>query len=358
MQLSKQQLEVIQSKEPHVIVASCAGSGKTLCLISRYNYLISQGIDPKSIVMITFTNAAAEEMSERLGHPKGAFIGTIHAYANYILLSHGTATNDILEREAFNELFERVNTQKDIVKPIEYLLLDEGQDSTEQQFRFVFEVLKPKNWMIFADWRQSIYRWNGAFPEYLISLSKQPDVTTYELTENYRNSASVLAFAKNIISAAGFNYRDCSIPMRKVTGKVLTDINYNPTAIARTLLESFETNNTEPRDWFVLARTNDLLDELAYIFKKNGVPFDSFKRAQLDNAELNEKMRENTVKLLTIHAAKGLEANNVIVVGQRFYNLEERCISYVAATRARNMLVWTKIPNKKNFQIGTKNWER
>ena len=46
--------------------------------------------------MITFTNAAAEEISERLGQPKGVFIGTIHSYANYLLLSRGEETKDLL----------------------------------------------------------------------------------------------------------------------------------------------------------------------------------------------------------------------------------------------------------------------
>jgi superfamily I DNA/RNA helicase len=61
--------------------------------------------------------------------------------------------------------------------------------------------------------------------------------------------------------------------------------------------------------------------------------------------------------VLTIHTAKGLEANNVIVIGAKFYNLEERCISYVAATRARNALYWTKMPYRKEPRFSTTNWE-
>jgi superfamily I DNA/RNA helicase len=68
-------------------------------------------------------------------------------------------------------------------------------------------------------------------------------------------------------------------------------------------------------------------------------------------------MKANTVKVLTIHSAKGLEANNVIVIGSRFYNLEERCISYVAATRARNRLIWTRVPNKTRKYNKVSNWE-
>ena len=67
-------------------------------------------------------------------------------------------------------------------------------------------------------------------------------------------------------------------------------------------------------------------------------------------------MKENTVKVLTIHTSKGLEADNVIVIGAKFYNTEEKCISYVAATRARNLLVWTRTPQKKKYAVNS--WER
>ena len=74
-------------------------------------------------------------------------------------------------------------------------------------------------------------------------------------------------------------------------------------------------------------------------------------------------MNENTVKVLTIHTAKGLEAKNVVVIGARWNDVEERCINYVAATRAKELLVWTtkktKYARKKktNFGPRTTNWE-
>lgn len=353
MNLSEKQKKIVESNKSKVIVASCAGSGKTTCLISRYRYLAEQGVNPTKIVMITFTNAAAEEISERLGQPKGVFIGTIHSYANYLLLSRGEETKDLLENEAFDKLFERIKAKPECVKPIEHLLLDEGQDSTATQFEFLFDILKPKNWMVFADWRQSVYRWNGAYPDYILGLSRQTDVTTYPLDENYRNADSILNFAKNIILTAGRDYQDTSIPMRGVTGRVSPDIEYNPYAIART----FAGMNGGYGSWFILTRTNAQIDELANIFERMKIPYDTFKRAQLDNKELNKKMKEDTVKILTIHTAKGLEADNVIVVGAKFYNTEEKCVSYVAATRARNRLIWTRAPYNRKSNYRTNNWE-
>lgn len=351
---NEEQLEIIRATEPKIIVASCAGSGKTRCLIGRYQYLIEQGVDPKGIVMITFTNAAAEEISERLGGTRGGFIGTIHSYANYLLRSGGEDTTDILDNEEFDELFPLIKQNPQCIRPVEHLLLDEGQDSTRQHFEFMLDMVQPKNWMIFADWRQSIFRWNGAFPDYIIGLTKRPDVMSYDLYKNYRNGEKILDFAKSIIRLCGWDYNDDSEPMSPERGRVV-EVEYNPSAIAK----SIAAFNAEYGSWFVLTRTNAEIDVITRELAKAGVPYDTFKRAQLDNRELNKKMKENTVKVLTIHTAKGLEADNVVVIGSKFYNVEEKCISYVAATRARKLLVWTRTKNHVKYKPNqVSNWER
>lgn len=353
MELSNKQKQIVQAPESKVLVTSCAGSGKTSCLISRYQHLVDTGVDPSKIVIITFTNAAAEEISERLNYPQKVFIGTVHSYANRLLLSYNEDTTDLLEEEQFDQLFNEIKLKPQCVKPIEHLLLDEGQDSTEQQFEFIFDILQPRNWMVFADWRQSIYRWAGAYPDYIINLAHRADVTTYDLDENFRNAPEILDYARNIIAAAGYEYRDASYPVRGVKGYLNVDLEYSPYAIANTFANSI----TDYGNWFILARTNEQVDEMARALKRKGVPYDTFKRSQLSNKEVNARMHENTVKILTIHAAKGLEADNVIVIGAKFYNVEERCISYVAATRARNKLYWTKVPNRRRPTYGTNNWE-
>lgn len=353
MSLSTAQNEIVNTTADKVVVIAAAASGKTATLVARIQHLLDIGNDPTKIVVITFTNAAAEEIVERLGRPKGLFVGTIHSYANYLLLSHGTDTQDLLEEEQFDKLFNRIKHNPGCIRPVDHLLLDESQDSNEAHFEFLLDMVQPKNYMLVGDHRQSIYRWNGAEPDYLIALAKHPDVTTYELTENYRNGTNILSFAKNIIMAAGYEYRDYSVPMRDIRGKVIPDIEYNPIAIARTIKQYGNFG-----EWFVLTRTNVQLDEIAYYLTKEGVPNDTFKRSELDNKELAEKMKQNTVKVLTIHTAKGLEANNVIVIGAKFFNTEERCVSYVAATRARNQLVWTKMPNRRRAENMTSNWER
>jgi superfamily I DNA/RNA helicase len=300
-------------------------------------------------VVVTFTNSAADEIKSRVKCPKELFIGTIHSYANRVLLKNGENTSEDILNENFDNLLERA-IEQGIEFDIEHLLLDEGQDSNDMQFDFILNTLQPKNWMIFADWRQSIYRFNGAEPENILNLTLESDVKCYSLNENYRNRPEILNFAKDIIVRGGTNYIDNSKPMDLEQGKVY-HLEYSPEAVAKALsqLESGFKN------WFILTRTNAQLNEIIKALEKKGVPCTTFKRADLDHNDFINKMEEDSVKVLTIHTAKGLEADNVIVVGANYYNIEEVCIAYVAATRARQKLFWMNAAKKKKNKF--RNWE-
>ncbi len=96
-QLNKNQKEAVQiTSGPSVILAG-AGSGKTRVLVAKVIYLAKhEKVDPKSIVMITFTNKAAKEMKERIQRlakdpsksPLG-YIGTFHSFCCQILRRDG-----------------------------------------------------------------------------------------------------------------------------------------------------------------------------------------------------------------------------------------------------------------------------
>ncbi len=62
---SSEQLAAL-SAEHHIIVSAAAGSGKTRVLVERYVRLLQAGVDPRSIVAITFTRKAAAEMLGRI----------------------------------------------------------------------------------------------------------------------------------------------------------------------------------------------------------------------------------------------------------------------------------------------------
>lgn len=342
MELNDMQKVVVTTDEPKVLVISAAASGKTAVLTAHLKYLLDKGEDPSKIVCITFTNAAAAVLRERIGNYPSLFIGTVHSYCNKLLLMSGYDTSEIISKENFDELFEIIKGRPQAIKEVNHLLLDEGQDSTEDELFFMLDIVQPKNFMIVADWKQQLYSFRGADSTRLRELSQDWDVMTYDLNKNYRNSSRILSFAKDIIKKNGKQYVDYSIPMRGTEGQVIEG-EFTNSQIAEAIK-----NDGHYNDWFVLCRTNNELSSIKSILEKAGIPCDSFKRAELDAQEFAEAMARDTVKVLTIHTSKGLERKNVVVIGARFYNADERCVSYVAATRAIDKLIWvTNKPKKK-----------
>ena len=103
MELSKAQKEIVDSTSKKIIVDAGSGSGKTRVLTERVRKILNSRTDPRSVVVITFTNMAANELKERLSEIKGSeqcFIGTIHSYANSLLKDSG------LDYEIFSEEYQ------------------------------------------------------------------------------------------------------------------------------------------------------------------------------------------------------------------------------------------------------------
>ena len=345
MNYTEEQKQVIQTEEKKVIVLSSAAVGKTTILAERISHLISKGIKPEDIVAITFTNQAAEEIASRIKNSAGVHISTVHSYCNYLLLCKGIQTSSYLKDEHFDELFELVKKNPQCIQNVKYLIVDEAQDSDELQFEFFLNIINPENWMLIGDPRQSIYCWKGARPDLLLELTDKSDVKTYRLKNNYRNGSIILDFAKRILYPLGPRFVDNSISMVEQRGMVKEVI------LSLNDISQFIKQREDYGKWFILCRTNKELEDAIYALRKAKVPYDSFKQSDLSNKELIKKMKQNTVKVLTIHASKGLENDNVVVIGARFWNDEERRVSYVAATRAKKLLVWTKTPpKKKNYK--------
>jgi DNA helicase-2/ATP-dependent DNA helicase PcrA len=66
LSLNKNQQIAAEYKDKHILVLAGAGTGKTLTIIARAEYLIRKGVDPRRILLLTFTRRAAREMTDRL----------------------------------------------------------------------------------------------------------------------------------------------------------------------------------------------------------------------------------------------------------------------------------------------------
>lgn len=119
----EQKIAVKHIQGPMIILAG-AGSGKTRVLIHKViNLINNHNINPKSIVMITFTNKAASEMQERFTtysqNNKLGFIGTFHSFCARILRQDGKRIG-IPSTFAIYDDYDQEQIIKNIIKNKQY----------------------------------------------------------------------------------------------------------------------------------------------------------------------------------------------------------------------------------------------
>jgi ATP-dependent DNA helicase UvrD/PcrA len=95
--LNEEQRAAVTHKDGPLLVLAGAGTGKTTTLVSRLAWLVSEGVPPERILLLTFTRRAAREMLARtqslLGSSGSGQIvgGTFHSVAYRLIATHAAA---------------------------------------------------------------------------------------------------------------------------------------------------------------------------------------------------------------------------------------------------------------------------
>ncbi|MCP3101708.1 ATP-dependent helicase [Myxococcus sp. K15C18031901] len=114
--LNEEQLRAVEAGDGPVLVIAGAGSGKTRTLTFRVARLLERGVPPDGILLLTFTNKAAREMTRRVVELAGGLAdvrrilgGTFHHAAHVLLRQHAGALGyserfTVLDREDARDL--------------------------------------------------------------------------------------------------------------------------------------------------------------------------------------------------------------------------------------------------------------
>ena len=137
--LNPQQQEAARHGNAPLLIIAGAGTGKTATLVHRVAWLISQGVDPQRVLLLTFTRRAAAEMSRRVdgllrslgqvtpgetGHRlRGGRVwgGTFHAISSRLLRQYGKSIGlgpefTIHDRTDSEDLLNVVRTELGLAK--------------------------------------------------------------------------------------------------------------------------------------------------------------------------------------------------------------------------------------------------
>lgn len=241
----------------------------------------------------------------------------------------------------FDELLRKAEKYfRSINAHVEHVLVDEFQDVGTLEFKFI-EALQAENYFFVGDDWQSIYGFKGGNVEIFMKLITDGIFSVYYLNNNYRNGRQILSVAETIINQVSNKIDKNIVQMCDEEGEVTIDTKGHISQYLRAIKESGEKlNNT-----FILVRTNKELFAMEDRLMDMEIPYTTFKREGMSLQEMRNKLAENTVKLLTVHVSKGLEADNVLLYGnfpivcpRYLNNPEERKVMYVGITRARKSL--------------------
>lgn len=144
--LNPEQRQAVETTEGPVLVLAGAGTGKTRVLTTRIAHILSQGrAYPSQILAVTFTNKAAREMKQRIGHLVGEavegmpWLGTFHSIGVKMLRRHA-------ELAGLRSDFTILDTD-DVIRLIKQLIQAEGLDDKRwpaRQFAMMIDGWKNK----------------------------------------------------------------------------------------------------------------------------------------------------------------------------------------------------------------------
>ncbi|MCS7091803.1 MAG: exodeoxyribonuclease V subunit gamma [Patescibacteria group bacterium] len=198
--LNNEQIQAVTYEGQHLLVLAGAGSGKTKVLTHRAAWFVSEKkINPNNILLLTFTNKAADEMKQRIVSIVGTypfFAGTFHSFCAKVLRKNGRligiSPNFLIydeddQKDAIKEILENLKISNDSYKPSS--IATAISDAKNQ-------MIKPIEYAEFAygDWQETISKVYLAYENYLKNaMALDFDdllIKTVELFENYPNILS------------------------------------------------------------------------------------------------------------------------------------------------------------------------
>jgi DNA helicase IV len=302
-------------------------------------------IKVEGIALETVLENARKDQHERVRNFYELAIPIVEKYVKYCTNKSYLDFNDLISRSA--SLFEN---HKDIAgkykKQFQCILVDEFQDVNKLQVELI-KLMLTRQAQLFCvgdDW-QSIYGFRGSNVGYILDFENHfPKAKVVKLNLNYRSTQNIVGASNEVIKHNKFKIEKELFSSKKSEHKIVV------------YAGNSEDENTE----FCLEKVRELLeegmtnDDILFLYRRSKMYAPYFFRFKNEGIKIQAK---------TIHAAKGLEAKVVFILGltegsggfpdiwleDRIFQVikkanhdllmeEERRLFYVAITRAKDKL--------------------
>ncbi len=395
------QSEFINNTNDYIILNSCAGSGKTRCLILKLKFLIDKyNINGSDLIICSFTRAMANSIKFRIKYHfdkllDGALIGTFHSICYNLIkpIIFGDKTSDLTSHEEILVHTYELIQSNVINLSSKYLIIDEYQDLNIMSQKIINHLLsngKIRGLFLIGDQNQSIYTYynNSDISEWLDKLNKikisqfssgtRPRLTSdfesklnklniqivkpaaegtsavlpsaetnphfefNRLSTNYRSTMDIINLANCFLNEpdqmiSAYTYNKYK-PKLIIFDRWSSEIEY----LCQTIQTYINSNRFKKLGSIgILSRYNKTLEYIEDKLLGMGIGCNYIK--------YNNKIQPYGINLSTIHSAKGLEFDNVYFINCSYNTnptndkiyAEEIRLMYVCLTRARKQLILT-----------------
>lgn len=301
------QLDLIESNmESSMLVAGCAGSGKSIIALHKAQQIIKSGA---SVILIAYTKSLRSFMD----------VGWKDKQLKSYCMYH--------------------NQWKDCDMPTaDYIIVDEIQDFTEIEIREFMNAAK-KCFFFFGDTAQSIYNFTNRPTLTIEQISEMTGIEIMMLYNNYRLPRPVAKITQDYVGVNVQPYRDKVYMSREQDLPSIVSFKSDEEQL-QTLIDMLK--NTDMSDTGILFPENTmvkdvfhrLLDEKLYVECKYSLDY---------NEQINTlNFATHKPKLMTYHSSKGLQFKKVIIpFCQSITDEEEQKSLYVAMTRTyKNLIIF------------------
>ncbi len=354
----------------HRVIHGVAGSGKTMILGYRAEYLAKASTDrAKPILVLCYNEPLAVKLAaimDAKGLTDKVHVRTFHKWCRQQLVAYGQ-TLPRQGHDMFDEMVDfviRAVDRKQIPSG-QYMavMIDEGHDFEPEWLKLVTQMVDPatNSLLLLYDDAQAIYkRKRLKFTLKSVGIDAVGRNRTHILRINYRNTRKILQvasmFAGELLKSSNDDLDSDDSP--RVTPVGCGREGQAPLVIrlptmnaeAAEIADRFSQAHQEGFAWndmAIICRNYNLMDQCAYALEKKGLPHQVRRKSGSFNPS------SDTIKIMTMHVSKGLEFSIVALPGigqlptQGEDEQTEAQLFYVACTRATSQLILTSSADSK-----------